>query len=306
MAITLVMVSAIIYLLPNSFGWWKEFSKSMMGLGTTVIIGGLIKLLVDEYAKNKEKLTKKREFQNELLNRLRKVFDDVDVARLLISAQRSAKTYGELIRNSIIPASVTLYDIKRSLVDSLEDQIEQNKRDELRVNIHYMLAYLRVLIAVYKKSYLQISNLQLLHEAFKEKIKKTSVELFEKENNGLFSSGVGLQQLPNLFYKQEYGKETLNQLSEDLWNKIESLEYMDDFTKEGNNTKYYTIFIEHYEDCKRILKGTKDLVRNDPPDGFENYLNQLEIIENKKKEGLLQEADNLVNIIMREKLRYSV
>ena len=90
----------------------------------TAIISGFIKYFFDQYqlkqadmreqlVKEEAEKTKQKEFRQETLNHLRKIFDLVDTARLLIEAHKSEKTYCEQMRLALIPSIVSLYDIKR-------------------------------------------------------------------------------------------------------------------------------------------------------------------------------------------------
>lgn len=181
-AITIIFLSAAIFIYSkeNPPKWQEELAKALMGLAMTAIIGGFIKFLFDQYKEKEEQIKKdkdaedekklrKKEFSLEMLNHLRKAFDAVDGARLLIEAHKSAKTYGEKMRENIIPVIVSLYDIKRSLVDSVDMIEDADKLKSLRINIHYMIAYLQALADEYKETYPDISNWQYTKKNGKEK-----------------------------------------------------------------------------------------------------------------------------------------
>jgi hypothetical protein len=289
-AAILLIISALLHRFSEPSSWGIELSKSLLGLGITAIIGGiLVKILIEDYQKRKDRSIKKAEFLNELLNRLRKVFDQVDLSRILIKAHRSAKTYGEVMRDRIMPAAVELYDIKRTLKDNKGSHISTTQQDNLRVGIHYMLAYLKMLIAVYEADYPALSNLQYLHEKMKERVAKAGVDSIEVDLETL-------NDLPNAFYTQRQWIKALVRLSRRLWKKIEALEYLRDFIDDSRDTKYYQVFIKKYEYCKRILKDDQTVQTTD--DEFHRYLAQLNYMD---KNDLFSDKDSLLRMISRDK-----
>ena len=48
-----------------------------------------------------------RDFKRDNLNRLRAVFDQVELSKILIQSHRSAKTYSERIKGAIMPSVIT-------------------------------------------------------------------------------------------------------------------------------------------------------------------------------------------------------
>jgi len=303
-ALLLIAASAIIHRISGQRIWGNEVSKSLLGLSFTIIIGGLVTILIRNVEADKLKTTRVKEFRDGILNRLAKVFDDVDVARILITSHRSVKTYGEAIRGRIIPSSVTLYDIKRSLTSAQVDFIKLEDRNHLRVHIHYMLAYLAVLIAGFRDDYIELSNQQYLHEGYKQRIREGAVELFVEQNQELIDPERDALTSTEIINSDNNGTSALNQLSENLWNSLEALPHLRDFLIDNHESSYYHIFIYHYEECKRILKEQKESNRHTEPDEFKRYLDQLDEIDKKSQEGTLLESDSLVKLIMEEKLNH--
>jgi len=143
-----------------------ELAKSFMRLVFSALAGGLIKIIFEQHEKNKNKEAVKKEFKHSVLNQIRKVFDNVDRARLIIVAHKSAKTYSEKIQQNIIPSILKPFDIKRSQVDS-NNMSDSDLLIQLRINFYHMIAYLQVLANEYRDNDPPIS----IQQTYQEKIK---------------------------------------------------------------------------------------------------------------------------------------
>ena len=298
-AILLISISIIIY--PNDpvQAWQAELAKGIMELGVTAIIGGFIKFLFDQHQqkeiegregekKEEDKKAAQNEFRNELLNRLRKIFDAIDSARLLIEAHKSAKTYGDKMRDSVIPSIVALYDIKRSLADSV-DMMEIEKIKHLRLSLHYMIAYLQALANEFKNEYLEISNSQSYEEEWKKQTKEKLIRSLLSDDKKEISRDVFSSAIKS-------GKTPVK-----AWQQIEQLPLMGRFIEDTYDSLYRKLFIDFYEYAKRILKDqeTKRL-----PEKFNAaYLITLDEIDLKKSTGEITVNDSLVNRIIKDLIK---
>ena len=295
-AIIFLSIAVIIYSNKELLKWQEELAKALMGLAMTAIIGGFIKFLFDLYKEEEEQINKdkeaedekklrKKEFSLDLLNHLRKAFDAVDGARLLIEAHKSAKTYGEKMRENIIPVIVSLYDIKRSLVDSVE-MIEDAKRlKSLRINIHYMIAYLQALADEYKEKYPVLSNLQYYEEEWKRKARDYFIQ----------------QHMKNQDDKINAVKEKIPGTPVLTWGEISRLPIMGKFLQDNYASPYRKMFVDFYEWSKKILKN-KD-VKKKPEWYDEKYIHELDLIDIKKENDTMTEDDSLVRLLINDKLK---
>lgn len=235
-------VAAYLFQQQTSVDQKTELARSFLSLAMTVVLGGFIKLIFDENVKRSAEIARKRDLRHQLLNRLRKVFDDVDSARLLIRAHKSAKTYGEQIREKVIVAIPVLYDVKRSLADST-DLFTKDTTDHLRLSLHYMIAYLSAITDEYATGYLDISNTQFFQEAVKEKTKKVFQEALPPN----------LKDLNTIRYQDLVEPDVPGF----AWKKISELVAFSDFDSATPTSLYNTIFIAHYEYSKSLLKGAE-------------------------------------------------
>lgn len=280
--------SILLYSIEDTPKWVPELAKSMMGFSFTAIIGGLMKLLFDEYQKIRQYDEKTREFKLNLLNQLRKVFDNVDSARLVMEAHKSAKTYSEKMQLNIIPSIVTLFDIKRSLVDSKE-MLDKEKLLQLRINIHYMIAYLQALANEYRDMCPAISNQQFLHEKLKEKAAEKFIVNI-------------IHQYPNDFYSDKAlsSQEILDKIIQPpqwIWDSILGLKNMGLFIKYEFTSPYRKMFVEFYENCKKILKE-QDYSKM-PAWYRKEYCETMIEIDERARKGVLNQGDNLVNELVK-------
>ena len=280
--------SIALYSYEGSAKWVPELAKAMMGLLFTVIFGGIIKLIFDKYQEDKKEEERSKEFKVGILNQLRKVFDNVDGARLLIEAHKSAKTYSEEMQQNIIPSVVTLLDIKRSLLDS-GTMMKECKLLQLRVDIHYMMAYLKALANEYKDEYPSISNKQFHHEKLKEKARETFVEELVRD-------------YPEDFYSSEVlsSDEIAQKIKNPptwVWNSILKLRQMGFFIQDEIKLPYRKMFIEFYEHAKKILKNIDN---TELPKWYdEAHLKEMQRIDRLRKAGELTDDDSLVNTLIK-------
>ena len=304
LGVVILVISIGLYIIETPDKWIPELAKALMGLSFTVIFGGIIKLIFDKYQEEKKKEEKKKDedkikrdkiaaFKSMNVQALRKVFDQVDSARLLIEAHQSAKTYGEKMQQNIYPSIVTLFDIKRGLVDS-KDMLEPNNLLQLRVNIHYMIAYLQALANEYKKHYSTISHKQFLHEELKETQGVIFVsELIKEFPDDYFSS------------KRLMSAEVVKKIQQPpkwVWEAIQELTHMGLFIKDKYDSPYRKMFVDFYEHSKKILKDQPvdklpKWYEEDKMKGQDRLARMLEI-DALAKSDKLKEGDNLVQELL--------
>lgn len=294
----LLVTSIYLYTIAGDSKWLLEVAKSLMSLSFTVIFGGIVKLIFDKYLEEKKENERRKDaervreekikdFNSFTLNQLRKVFDQVDGARLLIEAHKSARTYSEKVQKDIIPSVVRLFDIKRSLVDS-EYVLDKNDLDELRLSIHYMIAYLQALANEYRDRYPAISNKQYLFEKLKDKAREKFLSRL-------------VEKYPNTFYSDEVlsanQTDTLwPQIPLWVWNDIKNLPHMQSFIRDDYDGPYRKMFVDFYEHCKKVLKGIK---RDSVPDWYEESDKQrMNEITYLARAGKLKTGDSLVSEII--------
>lgn len=273
-----------------------KLADHLMNFSSVVLVGGIIKLLVDDYQIGKERNEKRREFTHELLVRLRDINDQVELSRILIESHKSAKTYGEQIRENIIPSNIVLLDLRRSL-DDADLLISAEKIPYLRISIHYMMAYLRVLILEYQERYLPLSNKQTYQEGIKDRLKIAFAErvfkLYEAENDY------------ETFNQILLGEEFPEPISV-VWHDIEELPALRDFLSEGIHSNFYRLFRQHYEFCKKLLRDKKRVGLLTLPWTFDaKYIAYLEEIDEKRVNSKLTPKDSLVRRIIEEKMQFA-
>ena len=273
--------SIILYNLEDQSKWVPEIAKSLMNLSFTVIFGGIVKLIFDKYQDDKKQSEKIRDFKSSMINQLRDVFDQVDGGRLLIEAHKSAKTYSERIQRDIIPSVVTLFDMKRSLFDS-DHSLEEKYHDELRLSLHYMIAYLKALANEYRDKYPAISNKQYQFEKLKEKASQRTVALLTEK-------------YPDNFYSDKVLLSEEIQLQDPswVWNEIKSLPHMGSFIRDDIESPYRRMFVDFYEHSKKILRGIKPKRDSYPAWYEESDMQRMKKITSDMRRGIT--GDSLVN-----------
>lgn len=309
--------------------FWHKFADFLMTFGETVLgagligggIGGSINFIFEELRKEdvekqneskeaRENNEKYKVFRREMLSKLQHAHDNVELARILLKTHRSAKTYGEQIRNRIMPSLISLQDFRRGLAYVEDGQLRKNLKF-LQVSLGYMIAYLSVLIEEFEKSYLTISNLQNYQDELARKMRTLYMDIRESEiesSKALEKKKQFLENAEELFEKTDVPSHI-----EVVWQAIEELDYIRDFIKELRNEKwersmYNQFFLQHYIHCKQILKTKNNKVdkKLTSKKDFTDNLGELLRIDEKKESDLpLTKQDSLIRKIMKKELRFN-
>ena len=300
----MLIVSSIIIQLLSKEDIWEKISDTLLTLGATVVLGGLLKFLLEDYKKERDKEDSIKKFKQDILSQLRNIYDEVELSRLLIESHKSAKTYGERIRQSIIPSKIALYDIKRTLADTTEG-IPQKKLEKMRLSVHFMIAYLQSLAQEYKNKYHEISNLQ----AYQEGVKKRSIQIFSE----LLLSNKGkeideIKKLRNVIedVKNSVKATNIPKRLSIVWRTFEELQYLKDFINADVSSNYYKFFIDQYEYCKRIIRSDNSLDCSSiiPPNFTgDDYFDKMVEYDKNRTKGIPATDFNLVMEIYEKELK---
>ena len=116
-AVLLVMIPSLIAIFVAPFVP-DELRKALYAGAVTLffagLLGGMLKVLLDDVAAAKRKREDAATFVINVLADLKSVYDRVARARVLIPAHKSVKTYGEEMRG-LIEARVQLRNVTRAL-----------------------------------------------------------------------------------------------------------------------------------------------------------------------------------------------
>lgn len=298
-----------------------DTSQTILGAGLIGGgIGGGINFIYEEFRKEEEDVKdrlksiregreKRKQFRQTTLGFLQRAYDDVELSRILIKSHKSGKTYGEQIRNKIMPSLISLQDSRRNLEYVDDENLNENLLP-LKVSINYMIAYLSVLVEEFEDNYLSISNLQSYQDIVATKLRSVFTELKEGEYDDVFKSGKRddiMNKLKDLLDQKEIPPSI-----EVVWEALDNLPYLSDFINElrdikGRKSMYNQYFLQHYIHCKKILKTkgsgiNKKLVNRK---SFQENIQYLRMIEEKRaSDNPITKKDNLVRLIMENELEY--
>lgn len=329
-SLVLVGASLLIYYyqepVDNSFE--KHVAELLMTLGQAIIgvgligggVGGVINFIFEQFKEDednikrrlesiRESIERKKASRTKMLALLQNAHDNVELARVLIKSHQSGRTYGEQIRNRIIPSLITLKDFKRRLEFVEDSELEKNST-YLRVSLTYMVAYLNVLKEEFESNYLMISNLQKYKDAMVNKMTNVFTQLDEdtiQEMHNTDSKTNYLNKAEDLFKKSEVPP-NLNV----VWKALENLEYLKDFIGElmqenGVKSMYDTFFLQHFYHCNKILRIKESDVNSKIINrkNFQSNLKELNRIEEKKNSDTpLTNQDSLTRKIMEGELLF--
>lgn len=309
--------------------FWFEVADFLMAVGQTMLgtvligggLGGVFNYIVEEQKKEQEAVQerlkrmqesrdRRRVIRQKIRNRLQEVHDDVELARVLIKSHRSGRTYGEQIRDRIMPGNIALQDIKRQLLE-MEDESPIQYIAELHVSLTFMSAYLSTLIEEYAHYYLDIAHIQNYQDTLAERRHNVFSELIESNNPAPIS---------NVDHKRAFLEETQERLQNEplpdrmdaVWEAMEELDYVWDFIADlrdehGKASLYQNFFIDHHFHCFRLLRD-RDSERNKrlcSRHNFTHYLQELERLSTKKiSEHPITKHDSLTRMVMVDELQF--
>lgn len=172
-ALCAAVPSAVVFLIAP-FIPHEELRKVLYaGAGTLLfggLLGGVLKLILDEVGSTKRRRDVAATFITNVLSDLKGVYDQAASAQLLIGAHRSAKTYGDELRG-LIEATVHLRNVKRALTGRA-DGIAERTGSAVAAEVEKMDQYLGDLTNEFRLNYKKLSDNQRSYEAKAEAMVK--------------------------------------------------------------------------------------------------------------------------------------
>jgi len=153
----------------------KQLMTASLALLFGACFGGIVKMLLDEAVAEKRRRDDAAAFVANVLADLKKVYDHVERARLLIPAHQSAKTYGDEMREDVTSGVVQLRNVIRALqgrVAGVPVGLQQLVRPEVAEMKRYLLELMEEFCGEYK----HLADLQRFHESRAEKLAKAFAE----------------------------------------------------------------------------------------------------------------------------------
>lgn len=307
--------------------YWTQVADFLRTVAETMLstiligggLGGIINFIFEEHKKEEEEVKerykrmqesreRRKAFRADLRDRLQKVHDNVELARILIKSHRSGKTYGEQIRTHIMPANITLQDIKQQLLQ-IQEENPVKQLPELQVSLTYMSAYLSVLIEEFSHHYLDIAMLQNYQDTVAIRRRDIFTDIIA-EMDGQKVEDPRLQFLHQADARLE--KLDIPDRLAVVWEAMGRLDYVWDFIadlrdEKGKTSLYQTYFLDHHFHCFRLLRD-KDSERNEwicCRTGYSKYLAELDrLMEKKNSDDPITKHDSLTRKIMVEGLQF--
>ena len=122
------------------------------------VLGGVVKKLFDAWDDRKQASDAQSAYFTKLLGDFTAVYNMVERTRFLIAAHKSAKTYGERLRD-LPDAIILLHNVKRATRQGFPDLYK-----DLEAPIFFATMFLKNLVTEYRDNYLRVSRLQSLDE----------------------------------------------------------------------------------------------------------------------------------------------
>lgn len=163
-ACVLVVVPAALGI---AIGWWTtdlDLRKALYAGAVTLVfaglVGGLLKVLLDEVATFRRRREDAAQFVVNVLADLKDVFDQV--ARARIPAHQSVLTYGDEMR-ALIGARVKLRNVVRAL-ERRADGLEERTRTDVTALVRRMDGFVEGLTGEFREHYKGLSDQQRSYE----------------------------------------------------------------------------------------------------------------------------------------------
>jgi hypothetical protein len=141
----------------------ENLQSAAIALVFVGFVGGITKLLLDDFQRSREKRSEQAQFLTTVLADLKAVYDRVERARILIPAHQSALTYGREMRD-LIEARVQLRNVVRAL-DRGTSGIAPDPLNNIRRAVQLMERYLGSLTDEFQLKYKPIADKQNVYEA---------------------------------------------------------------------------------------------------------------------------------------------
>ncbi len=145
----------------------EELKKSFINGSVTLIFGvilsGVIKLLLDDLDRSRQKRGEQAQFIRNVLDDLKSVYDGVERTRILVAAHQSAKTYGEEM-HKLIEAQVKLRNVKRALDYETAGIEDSQSLETITSSVSSMETYLQKLTDEFQSQYKPIADAQRAYE----------------------------------------------------------------------------------------------------------------------------------------------
>jgi hypothetical protein len=138
----------------------KDFAAGTATLFFGGLLGGVANKLIGEFDRRRVRRAADIDYILNLLTDLKAVYDQVDRGRTLISANRSAKTYGDEMKN-LIEARIKLLQVDRALKFDERASAVAGIRSE----VGRMEGYLSRLVEEFQNNYKETSRAQSVYEA---------------------------------------------------------------------------------------------------------------------------------------------
>ena len=189
------------------------------------LLGGVLKLLLDEAVAVKRRREDAAGFVVNVLADLKGVYDRVARSRILIPAHKSVKTYGDEMRD-MIEARVQLRNVTRALERRAEG-VDEGARKEVTRRVNQMEEYLDKLAGEFRNEYKPLSDRQRGYEERAKAVLKRYADLTTEEEPPTLPSFV--------------------------WERLSLLPMLSDFIGEGR--MYKGGFEEPLDDASELLRN---------------------------------------------------
>jgi membrane protein implicated in regulation of membrane protease activity len=170
-ALACIVAAALLWKTQNARGvaavsdadFWKAVVQALLALATGLVISGVLAVVLKRRDENALRGRDLADLRWQLVEQLRGVHRSVKRSQLLIASHKSAKTYGEQIRESIMPAEVAVRDVTFMLRQQ-QAIVRADSYEQLQRDLSQVITYLARLRQEFTAGYEEVSATQQLAE----------------------------------------------------------------------------------------------------------------------------------------------
>jgi hypothetical protein len=155
----------------EGFQLQAEAAKACFGLAASLVTVAFVAFLISDYAREADRRQARedrerareesaRAERHRLVGELRNVHHAVKTSQLRMNAQRSARTYGQEMRDAVMPAVAQLGGVFSDVKAHSELFVSTERQEEILTCLNSVGDYLKALTEEFTQKYLMASRLQ--------------------------------------------------------------------------------------------------------------------------------------------------
>lgn len=215
---------------------WPEVARALVSILAVALIGGTVKLLLDQFVREREKRALESAFIRDSIIEAENIRGGIEQARMLIMAHRSARSYRDRMQD-IIALRIRLDSLQRNVAARWVHGEHADQVKAVTSRAKEVDQYLNKLVCEYRDRYKPISDQQRLDEA--EVDAKIGAYVALVRHAADQQSGSSQDRLqPEGSHQASMPAPVRPTLRWTAWDELVKLRWLSDLMSEAGNTNY--------------------------------------------------------------------